>query len=229
VVDESTSSPETTRLHKGLAWTSLVIGIIAIGTLGCLAIGPIAGIVIGIIAVKRVRRSPEGYGGLSLAGAGIVLNSFGLLIAVLMPLVLVFIVQPVRVEGGAMRPTLNDGDRIFLGKQIGRIERGDIVAFWFPDDPSKTFIKRVVGLPGEAISIDSAGGVSINGTQIAEPYLSPDRCRFPTPLRETYIKPHYYFVMGDNRDQSNDSRRWGLVPEKYIYGKFISRYYSSAK
>jgi signal peptidase I len=218
---------EAPVLRKGLAWTSLVLGVLSIVTLGFFAIGAIGGILIGAIAVSRARREPDRYGGGSLATAGIALNVISLLLAIFAVLAVIFLVQPVKVEGSAMRPTLNNGDKILLGKQIKTIDRGDIVAFWFPDDPSKSFIKRVVGLPTETIRIDMKGVVYINGDQIAEPYVLPEHSRFPRAYPETTVKPHAYFVMGDNRDQSNDSRSWGLVPEKYIYGKFIGRYYSA--
>jgi signal peptidase I len=148
--------------------------------------------------------------------------------AVTAVLIVVFVVQPVKVEGTSMQPRLENDERIFVNKFIYNfdpIKRGDIVVFWFPDDPSKSFIKRVIGLPGETIRIDQRGQLYINGRPMDEPYLSPERNRYPRPIPDTYIKPHYYFVMGDNRDASNDSRSWGLVPEKYIYGKAMFRYW----
>ncbi|HYN85448.1 MAG TPA: signal peptidase I [Pyrinomonadaceae bacterium] len=143
-------------------------------------------------------------------------------------LVLVFVVQPVKVEGTSMLPRLHDGERIFVNKLIyygvPPLERGDIVVFWYPDDPTKSFIKRVIGLPGETVHIRD-GRVFVNGKQLVEPYLDPSLnvragTEIPVP-----IKQHYYFVMGDNRDNSSDSRVWGLVPEKYIYGKALFRYW----
>ncbi|HMY71746.1 MAG TPA: signal peptidase I, partial [Blastocatellia bacterium] len=104
------------------------------------------------------------------------------------------------------------------------IKRGDIVVLLFPDDPSKSYIKRVVGLPGEEVNIED-GKLFINGEEIKEPYLDTEflsRDSLPTPTR---VKDHHYFVMGDNRRNSSDSRYWGLVPEKYIYGQAIFRYY----
>jgi signal peptidase I len=139
--------------------------------------------------------------------------------------------QPLKVEGAAMSPTLNNGDRIFISKRVGLLQRGDIVVFWFPDDPSKSFIKRLIGLPGETIDMDAFGHITINGEALEEPYLVPERNQMArarwtvVDQRWKIIRPHYYFVMGDNRDMSNDSRSWGLVPEKYIYGKVVSRYY----
>jgi hypothetical protein len=134
MVDELTI-PAPTRVHKGMAWTSLVLGILGVLLLGLFGIVAIAGIVVAVFALRNARRSPQLYGGTSLAKAGIVLSSFSLLLTLLSPLIVIFLIQPVKFEGYSMMPTLNDGDRIFLGKQIERIDRGDIVVFWFPDDP----------------------------------------------------------------------------------------------
>jgi signal peptidase I len=155
--------------------------------------------------------------------------------AVMAVLIVVFVVQPVKVEGTSMEPRLHDNERIFVNKfdyLVGTPQRGDIIVFWYPKDPSKSFIKRIIGLPGEQIDMDAQGRITINGQVLDEPYLSPKRNRRP---RERWsqvklngwntIEPHYYFVMGDNRDASNDSRSWGLVPEKYIYGKAMFRYW----
>ncbi len=143
-------------------------------------------------------------------------------------LVLVFVVQPVKVEGTSMLPRLHDGERIFVNKlvyyDIPELERGDIVVFWFPDDPSKSYIKRVIGLPGETVQVRD-GRVFVNGRELFEPYLDPGRNVTRGTEQPVYIRQHYYFVMGDNRDNSSDSRSWGLVPEKYIYGKALFRYW----
>jgi len=154
---------------------------------------------------------------------------FALMIAAL---VVVFIVQPVKVEGTSMLPRLHDGERIFVNKLIyydeyrwaPKIERGDIVVFWFPDDPSKSYIKRVVGLPGDTVEMRE-GNVLINGTVLEEKYLDPKENLSTRSQGPIYVKPNYYFVMGDNRDNSSDSRSWGLVPKKYIYGKALLRYW----
>lgn len=154
---------------------------------------------------------------------------FALMIAAL---VVIFMVQPVKVEGTSMLPRLHDGERIFVNKLIyydeyrwaPKIERGDIVVFWFPDDPSKSYIKRVMGLPGDTVEIHE-GMVRVNGRDLEEKYLDPRlnlSHRSQTPV---YVRPNYYFVMGDNRDNSSDSRFWGLVPKKYIYGKALLRYW----
>lgn len=154
---------------------------------------------------------------------------FALMIAAL---VVVFIVQPVKVEGTSMLPRLHDGERIFVNKLVyydeyrwaPKIDRGDIVVFWFPDDPSKSYIKRVIGLPGDTVEIHE-GMVRVNGRDLDESYLDP---RFNLSHRSqapVYVRPNYYFVMGDNRDNSSDSRIWGQVPKKYIYGKALFRYW----
>jgi signal peptidase I len=148
-------------------------------------------------------------------------------------LIVVFVVQPVRVEGQSMMPKLQDQDRIFVNKFIyplrewlgdkQPIKRGDIVVLLYPEDPSKSYIKRVVGLPGEKITIED-GKLYINDVLQQEPYLSPEYLSRDSRLTWE-VKAHHYFVMGDNRRNSSDSRYWGLVPEKYIYGKAIFRYY----
>jgi signal peptidase I len=154
---------------------------------------------------------------------------FALMIAAL---VVVFIVQPVKVEGTSMLPRLHDGERIFVNKLIyydeyrwaPKIERGDIVVFWFPDDPSKSYIKRVVGLPEDWVEVRE-GNVIINGSILNEAYLDPKENLSTRSLPPVKVKPNYYFMMGDNRDNSSDSRSWGLVPKKYIYGKALLRYW----
>lgn len=214
--------------RKGLAKASLILGVFSILTLGLLQIGALVGLILGGIALGRAKNSPMKYGGYGLAIVGITTNLVSFYTSAFAAvLIVLFVVQPVKVEGTAMSPILNSGDKVFVGKQYAEINRGDIVIFWFPDDPSKSFIKRVIGLPGEMIRMNQSGQLFINYQPTDEPYLSPERNRSPRVIPETYIKPHHYFVMGDNRDASNDSRSWGLVPEKYIYGKFWHRYYSA--
>lgn len=154
------------------------------------------------------------------------------LIVTVFTLMIVFVVQPVVVDGSSMVPELHNGERLivsklvyydFKGFSLGHIERGDIVVFWFPDDPDKSYVKRIVGLPGEMVEIED-GVVFIDGQRLEEPYLEAEFNK-NLPDARSKVKPHYYFVMGDNRDNSSDSRYWGLVPEKYIYGKAFFRYW----
>ncbi|HEX8071935.1 MAG TPA: signal peptidase I [Pyrinomonadaceae bacterium] len=146
----------------------------------------------------------------------------------LMILFVVFVVQPVKVEGTSMLPRLHDGERIFVNKlvyyHLPPISRGDIIVFWFPDDPDKSYIKRVIGLPGELVEVRD-GRIRVNGQELDEPYLDPQLNVSHMSQPPVIVKPHYYFVMGDNRDHSSDSRYWGLVPEKYVYGKALFRYW----
>jgi signal peptidase I len=150
----------------------------------------------------------------------------------LLALLMVFIIQPVKVEGTSMLPYLHDGERIFVNKLIyydeyrwaPKVYRGDIVVFWFPEDPTKSYIKRVIGLPGDTVEVHE-GHVRVNGKELDEVYLDPQLNMSHASRPPTYVKPGYYFVMGDNRDNSSDSRIWGLVPKKYIYGKALFRYW----
>ena len=136
--------------------------------------------------------------------------------------VILFLYQPVRVEGTSMMPALVDQERIFINKfayrfGISDIQRGDTVVFWFPGDPSKSFIKRVIGVPGDKVQVTD-GQVSVNERPLDEPYV-PEAYRdhVSTPLR--VVPPGEYYVLGDHRSSSNDSRMWGTVPRHYIYGK----------
>ena len=145
-------------------------------------------------------------------------------------LIVVFVVQPVKVEGTSMQPHLVDQERIFVNKFVyhfSSIERGDVVVFWYPKDHSKSFIKRVVGLPGETVQILS-GSVRINGRGLAEPYVHPRY--FDEASHGPEIVPaEHYFVLGDHRNSSNDSRNWGFVPKRNIFGKAIFRYWPVSK
>lgn len=137
-----------------------------------------------------------------------------------------FVAQAFRVQGTSMEPLLRDGDRIVVNKlayRLGPIERGDVVVFWYPRDPSVSFIKRVVGLPGDQVEI-RAGRVFVNGTPLREPYL-PEGFRDADSLATTEVRRGHYFVLGDHRRSSNDSRSWGQVPEKYIYGRAAFRFW----
>lgn len=129
----------------------------------------------------------------------------------------------VRVDGNAMLPTYKDGDRVVIKKDAGPIERGDVVIFRYPNDTSKMYIKRVIGLPGETISI-TAGKVTIDGKELDEPYVDPAHSRSDDNLEPTTIPPDSYFVMGDNRANSSDSRYWGTLGKEFIVGKCFLTY-----
>ena len=151
------------------------------------------------------------------------------LTAVTAMLMVIFVVQPVKVEGTSMEPQLEPQDRIFVNKfvyYLSDIERGDIVVFWYPKDPTKSFIKRVIGLPGETVEVRS-GVVYLNGEELAEAYLPGEfdsGSFFPQ-----VVPPTHYFVLGDHRNSSNDSRDWGFVPEQNIFGEAVFRYWPLSK
>lgn len=137
-----------------------------------------------------------------------------------------FVAQAFRVQGTSMLPLLHDSERIIVNKFVYRfqpIERGDVVVFWYPKDPSVSFIKRVIGRPGDVVEI-KRGVVFVNGQRVQEPYV---RAGFKDD--DSYapeeVKRGYYYVLGDHRNSSNDSRNWGQVPEKYIYGKAFFRFW----
>jgi signal peptidase I len=147
--------------------------------------------------------------------------------------VILFLYQPVKVEGTSMTPGLVNQERIFINKFIynplvyrlglADINRGDTVVFWYPGDPSKSYIKRVIGLPGDVVEIVN-GTVFVNGQTLPEPYV-PEEARDQVSMQRTPIDPDKYFVLGDNRRSSNDSRTWGLVPRNDIYGKAVFGYW----
>ena len=140
--------------------------------------------------------------------------------------IVVFLYEPINVQGTSMAPGIANGERLFINKFVyhfERIHRGDVVVFWYPLDPSKSFIKRVVGLPGESVQI-RRGSVYVDGRKLAEPYILPryqDENSYP-PIR---VPKGDYYVLGDHRDDSNDSRMFGPVPRRYIYGKAVFAYW----
>ncbi|HXZ33444.1 MAG TPA: signal peptidase I [Terriglobales bacterium] len=144
--------------------------------------------------------------------------------------IIIFLYQPVKVEGTSMMPSLEDKERIFVNKLVYRLEpiqRGDIVVFRYPRDPSKSFIKRVIGLAGDHIQID-AGRVYVNGNRLDEDYV-PQVYEDIRSYPEIVVPPDCYFVLGDHRSLSNDSRDFGPVNQSYIYGKAVFGYWPMDK
>jgi signal peptidase I len=144
--------------------------------------------------------------------------------------IIVFLYQPVKVEGTSMMPSLDDQERIFVNKFVYRwepIERGDIVVFRYPRDPSKSYIKRVIGVPGDHIRIDS-GQVYVNGEAIDEDYVPPAYTD-ERSYSEIVVPSRSYFMLGDHRSMSNDSRDFGPVKEGYIFGKAVFGYWPMDK
>jgi signal peptidase I len=161
--------------------------------------------------------------------------------------VLVFILiqtslQNFKVEGYSMRPTLLEGQYLLVNKlvyfrldqeRLARIvpfwrvnepeerfaihppHRGEVIVFHFPEDPTRDFVKRVIGVPGDRISLRN-GEVFLNGSRLEEPYITS---KGNSNANVVVVEEKEYFVLGDNRRGSNDSRNWGPVPEEYILGK----------
>jgi signal peptidase I len=174
-----------------------------------------------------------------------------ILIAVLLALFArTFVVQAFKIPTGSMEPNLLVGDHLLVNKFVfapaltglermllpnREIRRGDIIVFKYPEDPSRDFIKRVIGLPGETIELRNKK-VYVNGSAIDEPYAHllypPAQGGEPRPwdLRETYgpvtVPADQLFMMGDNRDNSQDSRFWGFLPRSFVKGRAMVIYWS---
>jgi signal peptidase I len=141
-------------------------------------------------------------------------------------LIITFLYQPVRVEGTSMLPRLEDHDRLFINKfvyRISSIHRGDVVVFHYPRDPEKSYIKRVIALPGDRILIDH-GRVFLNGKLLWENYV-PEQYRDMRSMAEMIVPEDSYFMMGDHRSISSDSREFGPVDRDLIYGKAVFVYW----
>jgi signal peptidase I len=141
-------------------------------------------------------------------------------------LIITFLYQPVRVEGTSMLPRLEDRDRLFINKfvyRIAAIERGDVVVFRYPRDPEKSYIKRVIALPGDRLRIDR-GQVWLNGRRQIEPYV-PEEYQDSRSMAEIVVPEDSYFMMGDHRSISSDSREFGPVERSLVYGKAVFVYW----
>jgi signal peptidase I len=170
-------------------------------------------------------RQPSGLGPISL------LRDVAISVA-LAVILIVFIYQPVKVEGTSMMPGLTDQERIFVNKYEYRlgannIHRGDLVVFHYPKDPRESYIKRVVAIPGDSVGI-AAGEVYVNGRKLEEPYVL-DAYRDRDSMATEIVPAGNYFVLGDHRNSSSDSRSWGFVARDEIYGKAVLVYWPLAK
>lgn len=157
----------------------------------------------------------EGWGGRLLLDA--------LEVAIITTLVFLIarvFVQNYQVDGPSMTPTLLNTQYILVNKvdyYLHAPQRGDVIVFRYPRDPSRDFVKRVIGVPGDTVKIAANGAVTVDGVRLSEPYTND--------LTNTYgyenwtLKPGQYFVLGDNRGDSSDSRDWGPVPQSDIIGK----------
>jgi signal peptidase I len=144
--------------------------------------------------------------------------------------IIIFLYQPVKVEGTSMMPGLEDQERIFVNKFVYRwepIQRGDIIVFRYPRDPSKSYIKRVIGVAGDHIRIEN-GQVYVNDEALDEDYV-PSEYADARSYPEVVVPQNSYFVLGDHRTMSNDSRDFGAVNERFIYGKAVFGYWPMEK
>jgi len=141
-------------------------------------------------------------------------------------LILTFVGQIARVEGLSMAPTLDDRDRLVVNKWIYRVSDprpGDVVMLYYPVDPEKSFVKRVIAREGDEVKITS-GAVYVNGSALHDDFVPPEY-RSSEDFGPQIVPEGYYFVMGDHRNGSWDSRHWGPVPKKYIVGKVQLRWW----
>jgi signal peptidase I len=145
------------------------------------------------------------------------------LLAVLLFAAVNLVTARIRVEGISMEPSLYDGQFVVVNKLSYRWQdpiRGDIVVFHYPLEPNRRFIKRVIGLPGDIVNIHS-GEIFVNDTIVDEPYIAED----PTYDGEWRLGPNEVFVLGDNRNWSSDSHKWGPLPIEEIIGKAVLVYW----
>jgi signal peptidase I len=146
-----------------------------------------------------------------------------LFVAGLLFLAVNLVTARIRVEGNSMEPSLHDGEFVVVNRlayRWGEPSRGDIVVFRFPLDPERRFIKRIIGLPGDAVRVD-AGTVYVNDLPLEEPYIAAE----PRYAGQWRVGPSEVFVLGDNRNNSSDSQNWGMLPLEGILGKAILVYW----
>ena len=170
-------------------------------------------------------------GGRSVAAGGIAdefvawLKTLGSA-AIYATLIVTFGVQVARVDGQSMAPTLADQDRLIVNKLQYRFsspQRGDIVMLYYPIDPDKSFVKRIIAEPGDSVRIVN-GRVYVNDVALRDEFV-PTEYRSHDDLGPLVVPVGYYYVMGDHRNNSSDSRHWGPVPKKYITGKVQARWW----
>jgi signal peptidase I len=146
--------------------------------------------------------------------------------AVYAALIVTFLFQVARVEGQSMAPTLQNQDRLIINKLAYRLappRRGDIVMLYYPVDPEKSFVKRVIAEAGDTVRI-ADGIVFVNNVRLQDSYVPADY-RGHDDWGPGVIPEGYYFVMGDHRNDSSDSRQWGMVPTRYIVGRVQLRWW----
>ncbi|HEU5440758.1 MAG TPA: signal peptidase I [Ktedonobacterales bacterium] len=142
------------------------------------------------------------------------------IMTLLLFIVVHLLVQNYRVDGPSMTPTLLNQQYILVDKAqylFSKPQRGDIIVFAWPKDTTQDFVKRVIGVPGDTVTVDAAGNVTVDGVQINEPYVND--LDNPYQPNTWVLDANQYFVLGDNRGDSSDSRDWGPVPLNDVIGK----------
>lgn len=190
----------------------------------------IFGLLVWLIVRRRNQTPPESIGfrrGFQIALTAPLL--FGLT-AVLLTWMNTFVFQVARVEGPAMSPTLSDQDRLIVNKTVYHTrdpQAGEIVMMYYPLKPEKSFVKRVIAEEGDQVRI-VGGRVFRNDVPLDESYIPPE-FRSHENWGPTVVPEGYYFVLGDRRNNSADSRHWGFVPRKYIVGRVQYRWWPISK
>lgn len=149
-----------------------------------------------------------------------------LILAVVLFVGINYITARIRVDGSSMEPTLHSGQLVLVNRlayKLGRPARGDVVVFFFPRDPDQEYIKRLIGLPGDFITVQN-GQVLVNDLPLNEPYIAAA----PAYNGNWVVPDGQFFVLGDNRNNSSDSHQWGMVPQEYVIGKALAVYWPPA-
>jgi signal peptidase I len=146
-----------------------------------------------------------------------------IILAIVLYFLIDSVIARVRVENISMEPTLQPNEFVIVNKmayKLGSLEGGDIVVFHYPQDPREDYIKRVIGVPGDTVTVKN-GHVFVNNRELTEPYISA-----PPQYTGTWTVPKdMFFVLGDNRNQSSDSHSWGFVPMQNLVGKALVVYW----
>ncbi|KKT28581.1 MAG: Signal peptidase I [Candidatus Giovannonibacteria bacterium GW2011_GWC2_44_9] len=151
-------------------------------------------------------------------------------VAIVLP-IRAYVAQPFIVSGASMEPNFHDGEYLIIDEltyALRKPERGEVIVFRYPLNPSEFFIKRIVGLPGETVEIKNSK-IFINGDVVSESFISADIAKKTLPNLKTNLDENEYFVLGDNRPKSSDSRFWGALPKDKIMGRALLRLWPVAK
>lgn len=178
------------------------------------------------VASKRMRYNYQDEQGEGWAGKLLLETLEVAVITTLVFLLARVFVQNYQVDGPSMTPTLLNGQYIIVNKAVyftHTPQRGDVIVFQFPSDPNRDLVKRVIGVPGDTVvTNDTNGSVTVNGVTLVEPYVND---HINSASQTWKVGPGDYFVMGDNRGDSYDSRDWGLLPAKDIIGEAVFVYW----